>query len=262
MIVYDRIYQRITIMQYTVIIVDDEQLARQIIRNYLKNYADMYIIGECDNGCDAVKMINTLRPDIVFLDIQMPELNGIDVVEQLDVVPHIIFSTAYDEYAIQAFELNAIDYLLKPYDEHRFAKSIQRIRKEVRQGIPDLNQVNSILEAFHKKDTYPVRILIPDKDELIFISTKDIIYIEAMENYISIVTQNSSYLLFQKISDMERKLNPKQFFRVHRSYIVNMNYIEKIEVWMKNKHHIILKNKKEIPLSRYRIKELKKNFGI
>jgi two-component system LytT family response regulator len=249
-------------MTYKVIIVDDELLARQVIRNYLKNYLDMQIICECENGLEATEKINQLKPDVVFLDIQMPELSGLEVIERLDVIPHIVFSTAYDEYAINAFEINAVDYLLKPYDEKRFGKSIRRLRGELKGGIPDLQRMISILEAFHKSNNYLDRILIPNKEEIIFISSTDILYIEAMENYISIITGDSAYLLFQKISEIEKKLNPKQFFRVHRSYIVNLAYIRKIETWMATKYNIILKNGKEIPLSRYRVKAFKRFFGM
>ena len=193
-------------MPYTVFIVDDESLARQVIRNYLKTYPDFSIIGECDNGKDAVEMIDSLSPDIVFLDIQMPELSGMEVIERLDVLPHIIFSTAYDEYAIRAFEINAVDYLLKPYDKERFDKSIIRVRQQLQKGQHDINQLTALLNVFRKPQTYLERLLVPEKDQLIFVQVKDIIYIESLENYISIVTTSGSHLLFQKISELEEKL--------------------------------------------------------
>lgn len=249
-------------MPYTVLIVDDESLARQVIRNYLKAYPDFSIIGECDNGKDAVEMIDSLSPDIVFLDIQIPELSGMEVIERLDVLPHIIFSTAYDEYAIRAFEINAVDYLLKPYDKERFDKSIMRVRQQLQKGFQDIDQISALLDSFHKPQSYLERILVPQKEQLIFVQVKDIIYIESLENYVSIVTLSGSHLLFQKISDVEVKLNPQNFFRIHRSYIVNLNHVKTVETWLKSNYKVVLKNGKELPLSRRRVKDFKNCFGL
>jgi len=249
-------------IQYSVLIVDDEPLARQVIRDYLKNYPDMRIIGEADNGLDGVQMIQLKSPDIVFLDIQMPELNGFEVIKQLDHFPHIIFSTAYDEYAIRAFEINAVDYLLKPYDQKRFDKSIQRIRRELSSGKSEIDRLAALLNNATKSNEYLDRLLIPTKDRMIFITTTDIFYIQAIENYVSLVTETDSYLLLQKISDLENRLDPKLFFRIHRSYIVNLNRVKSIDAWLKSSYKVTLINGKELPLGRRRIKEFKKAFGL
>jgi two-component system LytT family response regulator len=249
------------IMPYSVIIADDEPLARQVIRDYLASYSDFRIVRECDNGRDAVDAILSLRPDAVFLDIQMPELNGIEVIENLDRLPHVVFSTAYDEYAIKAFELNALDYLLKPYDARRFGKTMEKLSRELRQGIPDSEKIEALI-AMHRAPGYPERILVPHKNQLVFIQIKDVLYIEAVENYVSLVTSSETYLLLQRLSDIEKKLSPGDFFLIHRSYIVNVRHVEKIETWMKGGFHAILKNGKSLPLSRRRVKEFKTRFGF
>lgn len=249
-------------MAYSVLIVDDEPLARKVIRDYLGSYPDFKICGECDNGADAVNLITELEPDIVFLDIQMPEMTGIEVIEHLEKLPYIIFSTAYDEYAIKAFELNALDYLLKPYDEKRFAKTIDRLRQRIQDVSPDAQPIQSLLNAYRLPDSYLKRVLVPHKEQLIFIAVRDVFYIEALENYIKIVTEADSFLLLQKLSDLEQKLNPQDFFRIHRSYIVNVNHVQKIQVWMKTGFRIVLNNGETLPLSRRRVKEFKQRFGL
>ena len=169
-------------MSYTVMIVDDESLARKIIRDYLGAYPDFIIVEECDNGKDAIEKIMSLNPDVVFLDIQMPEYNGIEVIEHLDVLPHFIFSTAYDEYAIKAFELNAFDYLLKPFDATRFQKTMLKLKDELNQETRDIQKIEALISAYHAPTPYLERILVPHKNQLIFIQVYDILYIEALEN--------------------------------------------------------------------------------
>lgn len=248
-------------MSFSVIIIDDEPLARQIIRNYLAFYPDFHVICECDNGKDAVEAIRTMRPDAVFLDIQMPELNGIEVIQSLDQLPHFVFSTAYDEYAIKAFELNAFDYLLKPIDENRFEKTMVRLENELCQGHPDLGKIEALISAY-RAPSYPERILVPHKDQLVFIRVKDILYVEALENYISIVTSSDTYILLQKLSELMNKFNPQEFFLIHRSYIVNLIHVQKIEGWSKSRYQVVLKNGKTLPLSRRRVKDIRIRFGL
>jgi two-component system LytT family response regulator len=250
-------------MSYSVLIVDDEPLARQIIRDYLCDYADFKICGECDNGSDAVTMINEIEPEVVFMDIQMPEMTGIEVIDHLEKLPHIVFSTAYDEYAIKAFEINALDYLLKPFDENRFAKTMQRLRQELNEPRSDVRQLEALLNTYRSPaDSFLKRILVPDKEQFVFVSVDDVFYIEAMENYIKIVTDSNFYILLQKLSEIGAKLNPQDFFHIHRSYIVNVNQVQKIEAWMKSSYRVVLKNGETLPLSRRRVHEFKQCFGF
>ncbi len=248
-------------MNFLVLIIDDELLARQIIRNYLKAYPDMTIAGECDNGLDAVQMIHDLKPDVIFLDIQMPELSGIEVLERLEYMPQIVFSTAFDEYAIRAFEINAVDYLLKPYDEDRFRVSIERIRNEAGNNQLPAESLMSLMQSF-KKAEYPERLLLPDNKKMIFVPVKDIQYIEAQENYVSVATDQNMYLVFQRLSELETKLDPQLFFRIHRSYVVNINHVASVQTYLKGSSEVILNNDKKLPLSRRRVHELKERFGM
>ncbi|MBN1996475.1 response regulator transcription factor [candidate division KSB1 bacterium] len=248
-------------MKLTALLIEDEAPARQVIRGYLKAYPDIQIVGECDNGLDAVDMIHNLRPDIVFLDIQLPELSGIEVLDRLQFLPQIIFSTAYDEYAIRAFEINAVDYLLKPYTEQRFGLCIQRVREKISQPHIAAASLMKLMQTYQQTD-YPRRLLVPGRDEMVFIRVEDIDYIEAADNYISIITKRDVYLLLQRLSDLESRLDPGRFFRIHRSCIVNVEKVESIQTWKKNSVEVILYNGKKLPLSRRRVQEFKERFGI
>lgn len=245
----------------TVLIIDDEPLARQVIRNYLKAYPDLEVLGECDNGLDAVEMIQHLKPDIIFLDIQMPELSGVEVLDRLEYMPHVVFSTAYDDYAIRAFEINAVDYLLKPYNEERFGKCIDRIRKEISNPNEATQSLVNLMQSF-KPSSYPERLLVPDGEQMLFIPVHEIDYIEAADNYVSIYTTQNTFLLLQRLSDLENKLDPKLFFRIHRSFIVNVERVKSIQTWMKSSAEVILYSDKKLPLSRRRIHDFKEQFGL
>ncbi len=248
-------------MNLTALIIEDEAPARQVIRGYLKNYADIKIIGECDNGLEAVDKIHRHRPAIIFLDIQLPELSGIELLDRLDYMPHIIFSTAYDDYAIRAFEINAVDYLLKPYTEERFAQCIKRVRQKINQPNRAAESLMDFLQTYQRTE-YPKRLLVPGREEMVFIRVQDIDYIEAADNYVSIVTAKDTYLLLQNLSDLEKRLDPKRFFRIHRSVIVNVDKIRSIQTWKKDATEVVLLNGKNLPLSRRRTQEFKERFGI
>lgn len=245
----------------SVLIIDDEPLARQVVRSYLKVYPDLELIGECDNGLDAVQMIQNLKPDVIFLDIQMPELSGIEVLDRLEYMPHVVFSTAHDDYAIRAFEINAVDYLLKPYNEDRFARCIDRIRNEIMNSNETTQSLMNLMQSF-KQSSYPERLLVPDGDQMLFIPVDEIDYIEAADNYVSIFTSKNTFLLLQRLSDLESKLDPKQFFRIHRSYIVNVERVKSIQTWMKSAAEVVLYSDKKLPLSRRRIQDFKEQFGL
>ena len=205
-----------------VIIVDDESAGRKLIKEYLADYTDYFIIGEANNGVDAVKIINEFKPDLVFLDIQMPGLDGFEVINYLEEIPQIIFSTAYDKYALKAFEIHAVDYLLKPYTQERFKIAINRI---------DLNfeQLKPFAEnLLINKPNFPERILVQTSKKLITIAVKDIIRIEAFGDYSKLFTKESSYLSNFGISVLETKFDPETFVRVHRSSIININFVKEV----------------------------------
>ena len=208
-----------------VIIVDDEDPARSLVKEYLQDYTDLVLLDECNNGVDAVKSINSFKPDLVFLDIQMPGLTGFEVLQKLDQMPQVVFATAYDEFAFEAFQVHAIDYLLKPYTKDRFAEAI-RLVEQRSEGY--LGQMQNLLNSLNEKETYLNNLLVTSRDKLINIPAKDIIRIEASGDYATLVTREKQYLSNYGITALEKKLDPQFFTRVHRSAIINVNYIKEV----------------------------------
>ena len=224
-----------------VIIVDDEEPARKLIANFLKENPDFEIIDECAEGFSAVKKINELQPDLVFLDIQMPKLTGMEVLELLDNIPLIVFVTAYDEFAVKAFELNAIDYLLKPYSKKRFAETLEKVKdKFYKKIIPSEKYDNLKKSINHKKNSE--RIAVKNRSKIEVIPVEQIMLFEAQDDYVQIYSDKSKYLKNMTMKYLEAHLNKEIFVRVHRSYIVNINFIERIEKAEKESNYIIMKN--------------------
>lgn len=236
-----------------VVIVDDEKSGRSLIKEYLGNHKELILIGEANNGVDAIKIINEFKPDLVFMDIQMPGLNGFDVLEHLEELPTIIFSTAYDSYALQAFEVHAIDYLLKPYTRERFDKAIAKLKTNSPQQIAPL-----VNEHILSKTEYPERIIVEKGSKYVTLMTKDIFFVEAYGDYSKIYDTQSTYISNRGISSLEEKLNPKNFLRIHRSTIVSLSAISEVSRYGKS-FMLILKNGEKVKVSRTyadKIKEL------
>ena len=230
-----------------VIIVDDEELARGVMREYLRAHADVEVVAECGNGFEAVKAIAELEPDVVFLDIQMPKLDGFEVVELAGSKPHYVFATAYDQYALKAFEVHAIDYLLKPYPQDRLDLAVAlgptRLgseRPRFTQMAPEAATRNGPLE----------RVLIRDGSRVHVIAAERIDTIEAQDDYVEILAEGKPYLKNQRLSELEEQLDQTRFVRLHRSWIVNVERIERIEQATKDSHCAVLKDGRKIPVSR------------
>lgn len=238
---------------YKVIIIDDEDAGRQLIREYLEDFPELVIVAEANNGVDAVKNINRFRPDLVFLDIQMPGLTGFEVINHLKIVPQIIFSTAYDTYALKAFDVHAIDYLLKPYTKDRFKMAVDKLSYTETQGgiVPLATKV--ILES----NSYPERILVEFQKRLITVSVVSIIWIEAYGDYSKLHTEKEVYVSNFGISQLEEKLNPKSFMRVHRSSIINIEAIQHLDKYAKS-YDVKMKNGDVVRVSRGYMPEVKK----
>lgn len=226
-----------------VIIVDDEDLARGLVREFLAAHADIEIVAECGNGFDAVKAITELDPDLVFLDIQMPKLNGFEVVELAGRKTDYIFVTAYDQYAVKAFEVHAVDYLLKPYSQQRFDEALAHARSRARHSIG----VEAVVSAMRNKPLG--RILIRDGAKVHVIGVDKIDFIEAQDDYVQINSEGKGYLKNQRLSELEEQLDPGVFVRIHRSYILNIGCISRIEQG-KDSHSAILNDGTRIPISR------------
>ena len=236
-----------------VIIVDDETSGRTLISEYLEYHKELIVVGEANNGVDAIKIINEFKPDLVFMDIQMPGLTGFDVLEHLDELPTIIFSTAYDKYALKAFEVHAVDYLLKPYTKERFDKAISKLKDNSPSQIAPLAN-----EHILSKDAFPERIIVEKGTKYVTLSTDDITYIEAYGSYSKIFDAKENYLSNRGISQLEEKLDPKKFMRIHRSMIVNLSAVREVSKYGKS-YILILSNNKKLKVSRSyadKIKEL------
>jgi two-component system, LytTR family, response regulator len=234
--------------QLTVVIVDDEAPARALIREYLEQHSDVRVVAECTNGLEAVKAANELKPDLLFLDIQMPKLDGFEV---LDLIGRdaagVVFTTAYDDYALRAFEVHAVDYLLKPFGPERFAESLHLARSRIaqRQPIP----ARELLET-HREGSAIDRLLIRDRSHVHVIPVDQIDYIEAQDDYVSIRAAGRSYLKEQTLGELEEQLAARGFLRIHRRFILNVSRLAKIELSEKDSRIAILNDKTELPISR------------
>lgn len=237
-----------------IIIVDDEAPARSLIKEYLQDYPNLVVLEECNNGVDAVKAINTFKPDIVFLDIQMPGLTGFEVLNYLDKMPQIIFSTAYDQYALKAFEVHALDYLLKPYTKERFAEAVKRTLSARKDYLP---QIQALADSLSNQNTYPENILVSSHNKLVAVQVSNIIRVEAEGDYSKLITQNGSFLSNYGISQMEQKLNPQFFIRVHRSSIININCVKEV-FKHPSSYDIVMINKDVVRVSRSYLDNIKK----
>mgnify|MGYP000922925836 CR=1 FL=1 len=211
-----------------VILIDDEAPARQLLREYLTNHPELIIVGEANNGVDAVRLIKELRPELIFLDVQMPGLTGLEVLTYLDELPLIIFSTAFDQYALKAFELHAVDYLLKPYTRERFEAAITHLNKRLHQPQQAVLQLTQAMVDEKDKNAYPSKILVAKGNKLVAVSVADIQYISAEGDYSSLITDGQRFLSQYGIGQIEIKLNPQLFLRIHRSTIININYVKEV----------------------------------
>lgn len=238
-----------------VIIIDDEHLARGIVKNYLKNYPTFTLVAECSDGFEGFKTIKELQPDLIFLDIQMPKITGFEMLELIDHKPKVIFTTAFDEYALKAFDQNAIDYLLKPFSQERFDKAMQKCLNQTFSLNSEtlLNTSNNELET---------RVVVKHLGNIKIIQTSDILYLEAYDDYVKIHTQENIFVKKKTMNYFEQALNSKQFVRVHRSYIIQVNQITKMEQSDKENMVAILKNGVKIPLSKTGYPKLKAVLGI
>jgi two-component system LytT family response regulator len=233
------------------IIVDDEELARQVLREYLSAHAGIEIAAECANGFEAVKAVSELNPDLVFLDIQMPKLDGFEVLELIGNEAAIIFVTAHDEFAIRAFEVHAVDYLLKPVGQDRFEAALQRAKKrlggaQAPQSVPAAELVAAARQPAHYADRIPVR----DGPRVHIIPVAKLDYAEAQDDYVALCAEGKKHLKQQTIARLEAALDPARFLRVHRSYIVNLDRISKVEPYGKDSHVAVLHNGTQLPVSR------------
>jgi two-component system, LytTR family, response regulator len=236
------------------VIVDDELLARKFIRRMLKHEGDWELVGEASNGREAVETIRTQKPDIVFLDVQMPEMDGFAVLEQVGLgqLPDIVFTTAYESYAIRAFELHALDYLLKPFDQQRFRDAIRHAKERLhsRQQEDGRRQIGALLERINSRQPYLDRLIIKAAGRITFLNTHEIDWIEADDKYVHLHTGKGAQMVRQTLSAMETQLDPARFVRIHRSTMVNIERIKELQPLFNGEYSLHLEDKTKLTLSR------------
>lgn len=241
------------------VLIDDEPLSREIVKAYLRAYPDVAVVEECNDGFEGVKAIHQHKPDLIFLDIQMPKINGFEMLELIDQPPAVIFTTAFDEYAIRAFEANATDYLLKPFSEERFRKAMEKFLEK---PTPTAGQSRQLSETLANAPVNHERIVVKTGTKVKIIPVKDIHYLEADDDFVRIVTDEGAFLKNKTLQFYEKTLDPGQFVRVHRSYLLHINRITRIDPYQKESHLAILRDGKQIPVSKTGYARLKEILGI
>jgi two-component system LytT family response regulator len=235
-------------------IIDDEELARQVLREYLARHREIEIVAECANGFEAVKAVAELKPDLVFLDIQMPKLDGFEVLELIGTGPAVIFVTAHDNHAIRAFEVHAVDYLLKPVGAERFEAALARMKERLRANAEKQAKAApsaaELAAAARPPAQYVDRIPVREGTSVVIIPAAKLDYVEAQDDYVALVSQGKKHLKQQTISSLEAALDPSRFLRIHRSYIVNLERVARLEPYGKDSYVAVLADRVQLPVSR------------
>lgn len=238
------------------LIIDDEPLAAGIVEEFLRSDSRFEILEICQDGFEGLKAIQKHQPDLIFLDVQMPKITGFEMLELLDEPPAVIFTTAFDEYALAAFDAKAIDYLLKPFSKSRFQQALNRFleRYEVEEG----SQNPAISSLAEKSQRLVVRV----KNEIKIIPVDQVSYFEAADDYVNIVTESGAFLKKMTMKSLEEALSPDRFARIHRSYILNLNEVTRIEPYEKDSYLVFLRNGKKLPVSKTGYSRLRQVLGI
>ena len=248
-------------MKLRILIVDDEAPARERLRSLLESNELTEIVGEAEDGAEAMEMIEAKSPDLVLLDIQMPLLDGFEVIEALQDPPAIIFVTAYDEYAIRAFEVNALDYLLKPFSQERLEKAIERAREALGTGQEFADRIGPLLESLREEKQYMDRIAVRKADRILVLDAEEIDRIEALGGAVVVHVGEDRHVVNRTLTQLQARLDPGLFFRAHRSVIVNLDQVDEIIPWFAGSHKLKLKTGAEVDLSRSRAKALREILG-
>ncbi len=259
-------------MSLSAVIVDDEQLARDELAYLLKNIGDVDVVAQGKNGVEGVNLIREHNPDLVFLDVQMPGLDGFGVIKKLldkkVPLPKIVFATAFDQYAVKAFEVNAIDYLLKPFDKKRVAQSVQKARIKVEANSSSSEKLETLVRMLESQSSQPSKVLLKSTGRLFLVNQKEICFASIEDGVISVVTSGVNGMEGQSncrtLEELLESLDPNLFWRAHRSYLVNINRIKEVVPWFKSSYQLRMDDKKqtEIPVSRAQTKRLRELFGL
>ncbi|HNX78446.1 MAG TPA: LytTR family transcriptional regulator DNA-binding domain-containing protein [Prolixibacteraceae bacterium] len=243
------------------LIIEDEELARRLLRTYLNEYPELEILGECENGFEGVKSINELKPDLIFLDIQMPKITGFEMLELIDHHPEIIFTTAYDQYALKAFEYNAADYLLKPFSKDRLQGAMEKVKEKLAK-MPEAHE--DIVEKMNNfpREEFLDRIVVKDRHKIHIIPSDQIRYIESLDDYVLIYTNDGRYMKQKTMHYFESALDPHNFARIHRSFIVRVDQIAQLQQYEKESYIAILHDKTKLKVSKSGYKNLKEMLNF
>ena len=243
------------------ILIDDESLARDIVKYYLSSFPDIEVVAECSDGFEGLKAITQHQPDFIFLDIQMPKINGFEMLELVENPPAVIFTTAFDEYAIKAFEVNAVDYLLKPIEKSRFDIAMQKLPSRLNAG-DDNSRNEELLESAAMSPAQHNRVVVKKNGVIKIIAVSDIHYLEADDDYVKLSTTEGIFHKNKTMSFFERTLDAEQFIRIHRSYIINLAQVTKIELKEKDSYIVLLKSDIWLPVSKTGYIKLKAALGL
>ncbi len=244
------------------IIIEDEEPARNLIKAYLQSHDEVELVAECENGFEGMKAIAEYRPDLIFLDIQMPKLTGFEMLELLDEYPEIIFTTAYDEFALKAFELNAVDYLMKPFSKTRFDQALEKVFNRLKNKTSSQPILEKLKQQVRNEAGAQERFFVKTGNRIDVIPVEEIVHVEAQDDYVEFHTAKGRFLKKETMATLERQLPPDQFMRVHRSHIIRLDQMDKLEKYGKESYLIILKNGAKVQVSKSRIKQLKEQLGI
>lgn len=239
------------------VLIDDEPLARELVKEFLQAHPQIEVVAECNDGFEGLKAIQQHQPDLIFLDIQMPKINGFEMLELVDKIPCVIFTTAFEEYAIRAFEVNAIDYLLKPFSRDRFDKALQKMLERRTEVTPAILE-NTAQEMPMQHN----RVVVKINGKIKIIPVQEIHYLEAADDYVKIVTQEGPFLKNKTMAFFEKMLDPQQFIRVHRSFILNVSQITRIDPYEKETYLAILRDGSKILVSKTGYPKLKEVLGL
>ena len=242
------------------IIIDDERLARKELSSLLVDYSDIEIIAESHNADHAISKIESLQPDLIFLDIQMPVKTGFELLEELSFVPHVIFTTAYDEYALKAFEVNAFDYLLKPIERERLKESLEKLKERIKEE--NENESQEILSAENSGLGLEDQIFVKDGDKCWFVKLNKVSAFESEGNYVRIHFDGNKPLILKSLNNLEQRLNEKSFFRANRKFIINLSWIENMESWFNGGLRVTLSDGRQIEISRRQAAKLKEKMSL
>lgn len=244
------------------IIIEDEQPARDLLKAYLQSHDEIELVAECENGFDGIKTIAEYRPDLIFLDIQMPKLTGFEMLELLDEYPEIIFTTAYDEFALRAFELNAVDYLMKPFSKTRFDQALEKVFTRMKSKSHQNPALEKLKEQIRESSSPQERFFVKTGNHIDVIPTEEIIHVEAQDDYVEFHTVKGRFLKKETMTQLEQQLPSDKFLRIHRSHIIRLDQMKKLEKYGKESYMVILKDGTKVQVSKSRIKRLKEQLGI